>query len=201
MSDETQTPPSDDLSWLALRYIGGEMIEAETVAFEERLCSDEAACEAVAVAVQASFAVRAAFDSETPGGTFSPSTETQAVSVQNVTTRKPARSARWLSLAVSALALLLVLSVANFQVPETSSSDADRDRELAVLWTEAGLATEPDEMELPAIVENENEEASAELGEDRLSPVDLVAGVPEWMLVALESQGVEAGDDDEILEN
>ena len=54
MIDELQNPLSDDLSWLALRYIGGEMTEAEVAVFEERLGTDEAVCEAVSIAVQTS---------------------------------------------------------------------------------------------------------------------------------------------------
>jgi hypothetical protein len=197
MIDESQNSLSDGLSWLALRYIGGEMTEAEAAVFEQRLGTDEAACEAVSTAVQVSLAAQAAFDSEASRSLPASNNKTQPVVITRVASHGPARSARWISLSVSALALLLVLAAANFRQPETASSDAELARELAVLWTEAGLAAELDETEMPTIVENN----SAEPGEERLPPVDLVAGVPKWMLVALETQRGEAGDDDEILEN
>ena len=62
MNDDSQSPPSDDLSWLALRYISGEMAEADSAAFEKRLGSEEAACEAVSVAVRTSLAVQVALE-------------------------------------------------------------------------------------------------------------------------------------------
>ncbi len=48
---------SSDLSWLALRYICGELSDAETAAFELRLDEDQAAREAVARAVELAGAV------------------------------------------------------------------------------------------------------------------------------------------------
>jgi hypothetical protein len=201
MNDEVQTPQFDELSWLALRYVSGELTDEETVAFEERLGNEEAACEAVSIAVQTSFAVRTAFDSGFADPIVPARTDSsQTVSVTPVADRNPPKSARWISLSVSAVALLLVLSVANFRDPDsTSEANAERNRELAVLWTQAGPSPESDEIEIPVIAENEN--AALTASEDRLPPVDLVADVPEWMLVALQKQHGVSGDDDEILEN
>lgn len=201
MSDELKTTQSDELSWLALRYVGGEMTSDEAASFEERLSTNQAACEAVSIAVQTVCSARAVFESESVESAPARSRQPKPVPVTVVATRGPAKSARWISLAVSALAMVLVLTVASFhELNQTRpSGDAARDRELAVLWTEAGPVRSLEEIQLPPTLENDY--SSIGPSEDRLAPVDLVADVPEWMLVALENQRGEAGNDDEILEN
>ena len=201
MSDELKNTQSDELSWLALRYVGGEMTSDEAAAFEARLSTNQAACEAVSIAVQTVCSARAVFESESVESAPARSRHTKSVPVTVVATRGPAKSARWISFAVSVLAMVLVLSVASFhELNQTRlSSDAARNRELAVLWTEAGRAPHLEEIQLPPILENDDSPSVP--GEDRLAPVDLVAGVPEWMLVALENQRGEVGNDDETLEN
>jgi anti-sigma factor RsiW len=51
---------ADELSWIAFRYVAGEMSAAEQWAFETRLARDPAACAAVAEAVELTGAVRRA---------------------------------------------------------------------------------------------------------------------------------------------
>ncbi len=53
---------SDNLDWLAFRYLAGELDATETVAFENRLAGDLAAAEAVARAVELTQAVALACD-------------------------------------------------------------------------------------------------------------------------------------------
>lgn len=43
--------PDNDLNWLAFRYVAGELDDAESAAFEQRLDADQRAREAVASAV------------------------------------------------------------------------------------------------------------------------------------------------------
>ncbi len=79
----------------------------------------------------------------------------------------------------------------------------DHNRELAVLWTQAADVLPVDLPESHLDEEStgvSNEDALTEAGEDRLPPVDLV-DVPEWLLVALESQQGQPGDEENILEN
>lgn len=54
--------PSTDLAWLATRYALGELPAAEAAAFEARLAIDEAACEAVAHAMQSNLLICAALE-------------------------------------------------------------------------------------------------------------------------------------------
>ena len=44
-----QTPNGDSLNWLAVQYVLGELSESELLAFEDRLETDLAVCEAVDV--------------------------------------------------------------------------------------------------------------------------------------------------------
>ena len=51
MASESRARPDSDLSWLAFRYVAGEMDRDEAEAFESRLDQDQSAREAVAEAV------------------------------------------------------------------------------------------------------------------------------------------------------
>lgn len=197
MTKENTTPESD-LQWLALQYVSGEMTEAQAALFEEQLADDEAACEAVASAVQTSLAIRQAF--EAPAEETAPVRQTAA----EVTVIRPApshtttsRGARWISLVASAAAVIIVLVVTQNHEPETV---ADNNRELAVLWTQAADVLPVDLTEAPLEDETANagNETVADSDSDRLAPVDLV-DVPEWLLVGLESQEGQPGIDDDIL--
>jgi hypothetical protein len=47
-----------DLDWAAFRYVSGELVDADRLAFEDRLEHDQAAREAVAAAVELAGAIR-----------------------------------------------------------------------------------------------------------------------------------------------
>lgn len=204
-NDETQIR-SDELNWLAVRYVSGEMTEAEAAAFEERLGTDELACEAVSKAVQMTLAVRAAFDEKTTVGQVS---NLSVASKPNrlktcPTARVATKTARRISLTAAAVAVLAVLFLANRHEPNgVATAQSERDRALAVLWTQAGLEMPAiPEMDDPGEAESPDSDAADPTeDEHRPPPVDLVADVPEWLLVALASQSGADEDEDEILEN
>ncbi|HUG92976.1 MAG TPA: hypothetical protein VML55_19200 [Planctomycetaceae bacterium] len=54
---ECELGPADDLGFEAFRYVAGEMADAESAAFEQRLAADQQAREAVARAVEIAQAV------------------------------------------------------------------------------------------------------------------------------------------------
>ena len=54
----------NDLAWLANCYVAGELSADDAAAFEARLETDVAACEAVAQAMELNLAIVAAFDAE-----------------------------------------------------------------------------------------------------------------------------------------
>lgn len=82
MASEMTT--QNELAWLANCYVAGELSADETVAFEARLANDDAACEAVARAMELNLAIAAAFDSQPATvcpqpATIAPSRRTAAV--------------------------------------------------------------------------------------------------------------------------
>lgn len=198
MSDETQTPQPGELNWLAVRYISGELTDAESASFEQRLGRDEVACDAVSTAVRMAFAVRAVFESE-PASQRNPAPDTRP----RTAAQSPAKAARWISLSTAAVAVILVLSVANLLEPDSvrmSNIESERNRELAVLWTQSGDVLSGEGVVGESATTGTDDAFVAELAEDGLAPVDLV-DVPEWLLVALETQRRQAGGENEILEN
>ena len=60
----SETTTQNDLAWLANCYVAGELSVDETAAFEVRLETDVAACDAVACAMELNLAIAAAFDSQ-----------------------------------------------------------------------------------------------------------------------------------------
>ena len=54
----------NELAWLANRYVVGELSVDETAAFEARLETDVAVCDAVACAMELNLAIAAAFDTQ-----------------------------------------------------------------------------------------------------------------------------------------
>ena len=61
-----------ELAWLANGYVAGELSADETAAFEARMETDIAACDAVACAMKLNLAVAAAFDSQPSTLVFGP---------------------------------------------------------------------------------------------------------------------------------
>lgn len=194
MLDENTTT---DLHWLALSYVAGEMSETEAAAFELRLAEDSLACEAVSAAVTTSLAVRAAFEAE--AGTETPSAARNARQNPELRWRgvasRSSRSARWMSLGSAAVAVVVALSIARFQESDVTTVNADQQRQLAVLWTQAGEVLPEAGLGSAMKIDSVTEEVRP-VTDDRVPAVDLV-DVPEWLLVALESQKT----NHEILEN
>lgn len=188
---------SDELSWQAMRYVSGEMSESEAATFEELLSSDEAACEAVSRAVQLSFVVRDAFETE-PAKTVELPEKPETVASKVLAVRSlPPMAARWMSLATAIAAVAAVLMVASSvengtEVAVVTNSGTEAS-ELVDLWTQAADVLP---QETPAATTGD--ERIVQTDESPIDAVDLV-DVPDWLLVALETQ--QRGDEDEILEN
>lgn len=185
-----QTPNSDSLNWLAVQYVLGELTESEAFAFEARLETDLAACEAVAEATQLTLALRSTEAvSQTTSELERPSfVERPAAPVRSgtATTR-----GSWLALsgAISAVAVLFAaMSFGPAGVPTTQLAAVDRSAsELVSLWRIGSDATEPD-----------FDEADVELAE-----AGHEVAVPSWlvMAVSLEESKPGANPSDEWQEN
>ena len=153
--------PSAELEWTAFRYIAGELSAAEASEFEEQLSADQAACEAVARAVQLTEAVSGLAPSQLP----------------MPTPRKPAAAPRrnsWAAIGVTAACVCLAIGALVWERggstgPALSQSDTSGADRLLNLWEVAN----PDPA---AWVEEDDFEAA---DEDDFS-------VPSWMLAAAE---------------
>ncbi len=91
----SETTTRNELAWLANCYVAGELSVGETAAFEVRLETDVAACEAVVRAMELNLAIAAAFDSQ------------PAISVPQISAPQPAR---WTGAAITALAASTVVA-------------------------------------------------------------------------------------------
>jgi len=100
----------DDLNWLAMQYVLGELPEIERASFESRLIGDLRACEAVAVASRLVTGIQSAFAADL---TSSPCVQASD---------SPRRSAWYVVAAASAAAIAFVGTAFWFSFAEDQSS-------------------------------------------------------------------------------
>jgi hypothetical protein len=112
-------PSPDDLAWQAFRYVAGELVGVEEVAFEQRLDHDQEAREAVAEAV-------ALVDALTRAGTDREGA---------VRPRRVPVPVRRLALAALSAAAVLVLAVGLGFIPWRSRPRHDASAAVALTWS------------------------------------------------------------------
>lgn len=153
----------DDLAWLATCYVTGELSVAEQAAFEARLESDLAACEAVAQATQRNLVIAAAFD-------HSPSEAVRPASEVVAPRSRVAATAMTLA-AMAALVVGFVWMLGKGQSTDRSLARQATENRVVAVWA------------LGEAVRNAREEEASLLvsaADDDLDP-------PDWMLSALEA--------------
>lgn len=164
-----------DLGQQALLYVLGELADDQASAFEERLATDLAACEAVASATR--FAM-----------TLSAAAANEATVAAPVRTNAPRlRSRSWVALAgaaTSAAAVLIAmwLSPTAVKTPQLARQDHSA-AELVSLWriSSQAAAAETDDLDV-------------EVGEPNLE-----VGVPNWLLTAVSlEQGAASSTDSSV---
>lgn len=171
----------NDVAWLASCYVAGEFSAEEAAAFEARLANDEAACEAVARAMELNLAIAAVFDSQPATLVLQPSTFNLPPSVP------PRRVATTITaLAATAVAAAgLALMVGHGSSPQGFARKDGADR-LVAAWANGEAARN-----------NADDEDSLEVAnDDDLDP-------PDWMLAALTVEDVneKLPGHDEVREN
>lgn len=173
-------PANAELDWLAFRYIAGELSPVEGQAFEARLESDLAACEAVARAVQ--FA-----ETMTLGvGSASKVVASPAVVARSglAAGRNWSTARRWALTAVSGAAALVVVGVLSLRTePRTEVAEPS----VVEIWADSWHT------------DAEPEPVAAEIGHADLADTDdLVA--PGWLMAAVhgDSATVSETDDPEV---
>lgn len=103
----------DELNWLATQYVLGELPDTECDAFEQRLITDLAACEAVASATKLLATVHCADSSPHP--------VTPATSLPSTTRTKP----HWPVISSTVVALSLVGTAFWFSSPATPPAGSE----------------------------------------------------------------------------
>ncbi len=166
-----QTPNSDSLNWLAVQYVLGELSDSEAFAFEERLATDLAVCEAVAEATRLTLTLHAATDSQAV-----PALEADSFHVLPSTTNRSSKTTprgSWLALAGATTAAAVLLAAMSFgpaSSPSTQLAFVDRSAsELVSLWRAGSTAAELD-----------IDDADVELAESRRE-----VAVPDWLFAAV----------------
>ena len=147
-----QSFETDDLDWLAFRYISNEMTGAEAESFEQRLADDQSAREAVARAVDLSQAVSAV-----PRDVLPIRSRTRRV-----------RPIHWFAAAAASLAAG-VLIYQSFQ----ATSDPGR---LAKLWAEH-FGQEAGDAAKAGLLAGPDEAMSIEEGDDLTVPAWMIEAV------------------------
>lgn len=163
--NEHHSPSVDDLSALAMQYIGDELTEDARAAFESRLLGDQAAREAVAGAVEMSLAVRQVFAGDAA-----------LVSLRDEA-RRPVGGKAWWNVVLGgcALAAMVLVAQALQLVKQRPASDS---AELATAWSEAR-----DEWPTTALKEEQQPEFDPPVVVDELA-------LPTWMIAAVEDGGM-----------
>jgi hypothetical protein len=183
---------NDELNWLALAYIAGELEEAEAEAFELRLADDQVAREAVAQAVELTQTIAAA--------------ESQCGDLVLPAARKPAtRTSRLSWMAIGGLASVVAAALwtgLNFGNWTTAKNEPTIDvpgvkmpGALASAWSETrqALSAASDVGPLhpiSAALNDDDDQTPADYAADEF----LVADTPSWMTAAVEGLSKERED-------
>lgn len=163
----------EELSWLAFRYVAGELTAAETEQFEEQLATDQAAREAVAHSVELYHAVAAA---------------EAGVAAEPVTIAARARTTWsqrlvWISTGAAAAAVLVVAGWNASGLWSSAPAKPSVSPDLAKAWTavraDVALADGPVR---PMIADLTDAELATIAEEELALPMD----TPSWMTAAVQ---------------
>lgn len=162
-----------ELSWLAFRYVAGELTAVEAEQFEEQLATDQSAREAVAQSVELYHAVAAA-EADVPSHPLTIAAKVKSTWSQRLV---------WLSTGAAAAAVLVVAGWNATGLWSSSPAKPGVSPDLANAWTavraDVALADEPSR---PMIADLTDAEL-ATIAEDELAlPMD----TPSWMTAAVE---------------
>jgi ferric-dicitrate binding protein FerR (iron transport regulator) len=171
----------NDLAWLANCYVADELSTDEAAAFEARLANDEAACDAVARAMELNLAIAAAFDSQ-------PATLVPQHSAFSIQPSAPSRrtASTITALAATAVAAAVVALMVGRSPTANGVARKDGADRLVAAWASGEAARN-----------NAADDDTLELADDAdLDP-------PDWMLAALTAADVneKLPGNDEVREN
>ena len=203
------TEKHDDLFWQAYRYSAGELDDRESQAFEDSLEEDPAACEALVQVVRLSEDIQAVFSSQPEADQLQQAQNAETLAAAGIeptavslaaASESPnavSRLGRRIGLTVTAATVLaaavFLFNPNHSRDSEVAVDDGQRSQQLIRIWVDPDAAWQ----QVP-------ESAVAEADMEPLESAELESDVPEWLLVAVQTERAGADiapDDDEILEN
>lgn len=162
-----------DLEWLAFCYVTGELSAEDVTAFEQRLATDEGACEAVAHAMELSLAVATVIADAPRSSGVSP----ESVEV-TILPRRDDRVvlSRWTgaaltAIAASAIAAAMIVAVGSSVLTGNKIAKRDVADRLVAAWAQGEAVRNR--------VDDDND--SLDANDDDLDP-------PDWMLAAVTAE-------------
>lgn len=199
-----ESSTEQDLDWLAFCYVSGELSSAELAAFEDRLATDEAACEAVARVMETNLAVAAVLASETTSSGVLPASAslTQAgmpavdrsVKVAVLPRREEdVTQSRWVGAtlvvaAVSAIAAMMMIAIGSSVLTGQKVARRDGTDRLVAAWAQGEAVRNLADDDGDSVISDD----------DDLDP-------PDWMLAAVvdeePSEFLPGNDTPEVREN
>ena len=182
-----ETTNRHDLDWLAFCYVTGELSADDVIAFEDRLATDDDACESVARAMELNLAVAASFADETR---VESSAGSQRVEVTMASRRNELTPSRWTGaaltlMAASAIAATMIVTVGSSLTGDKVAKRDGTDRLVAV-WAQGEASRN----------QFDEDNDSFEANDDDFDP-------PDWMLAAVTAEELALPGDDvpEVREN
>ena len=169
-----ESSTEQDLDWLAFCYVSGELSAAEETAFEERLVTDERACEAVARVTELSLAVAVVMVDATHCSGSSPEFETNSgTGEQPVLRVLPSRwtSAALTFIAASTIAAAMFVAVGSSGLTGNKIAKRDSTDRLVAAWAQGEAVRN----------EADDDNDSIDADDDDLDP-------PDWMLAVVTSE-------------
>ena len=175
----TRPDTNDDLDWLAFRYVAEELSADEAAAFEGRLADDQAAREAVAVAVELAQAIASPTPSviPMPARHSFPTTHHSPLTTHASSRRRWVQPLVWMAVGAAACLTIMLLRGGLFRGGNESTGAGV----LATLWANSELRHEQgDSWNADLLAGSEDTlMATTEFESDS----DIVA--PDWLLRAL----------------
>jgi hypothetical protein len=179
MNDPSEFEFEFDESWQAFRFLADEMSDDERASFEARLANDEVTAESLIECCGLTESVFQAFESDIPAATTVETIRSSPISAD-----APKRTSVWLSQVACVVAMVCV-GVALWSGDSERASrmaQAEVNAELALHWESAAVVVPLDTALVSEFESNDPRPTTEVINEAKAEHV------PEWLLVALQSQ-------------
>lgn len=181
-NSDAVTPDADDVQWLAMRYVLGELSDEQAESFEAAMAEDVALCEAVLQATQLNSAVALAYESQPSimPALFGVTCDESTLPAVAIERSSFAGIGVFAATAAMALAVVAMVMLQNSPQTEQLASDDDATADMLAMLLHNSSSGD---------MSGEFDEFSS--AEDSVS--SLVA--PEWLLTAVDLDSASEYDD------